>query len=268
MNHSKYALYLNTVQGTAIKTLTEALKEVLYDVTLHFNSDGLEIMSMDSAQISFVSLKLNAKEFEEFYCPCSTLVGVNMFALHKLLKTIGNNDTVSLYVTLAQPNVLGINIQNKKKRINNNIYYTVIDVNVIEFAIPDIDYDSQVTMPCSDFQKYCRELVNISDFVTISVSRDKIFSMFVDGKFASQKLDIEESEDSNVVIEVKKQAPKNNTIGTYSLKCLNLFCKSSTLCNTICLQMKAEMPIIIIYSVASLGTCKFCLGGQVSEEDD
>ncbi len=268
--NDKHLMYLNTVQGTAIKTLTEALKEVLTDINIHFNNKGLQIMNMDPSQVSFVHLELNADKFEEFYCPNPLLIGVNMMSLHKLLKTIGNNDTVSMYVTKENPDRLGIIIQNKKKRINNNITYNLLDVDLVHINIPDIDYDAQVTMPCGDFQKYCRELATISNEVTITVSNDKIFSMKVDGKFASQSLDIQESEDSNVVIEVNDSISEGDgeyNIGSFSLKFLNLFCKSSTLCNTIQLYMKNEYPIIIIYSVASLGICKYCLCPNLSEEE-
>lgn len=265
--YEKYLMYFNTVQGTPIKTLTEALKEVLTDINIHFNSDGFEVMNMDPGQISFVALKLNGEKFEEYYCPKSLLIGVNMTSLHKLLKTIGNNDTLTMYVTKEEPDKLGIIIQNKKKRIDNKIKYNLLDVDLVEIVIPEVDYDAHVTMPCSDFQKYCRELATISNFVTIGISPDKIFSMMVDGSIGSQTLEIEESEDSNVVIDVNENIDNDMDIGRYSLKFLNLFCKSSTLCNTIQLYMKAEFPIIIVYSVASLGTVKFCLLAHAENED-
>jgi len=125
MAYDEYIMYLNTVQGTAIKTLTEALKEVLTDINIKFDKDGFTVINMDPGQISFVSLKLHAEKFEEYYCPKLQSFGVNMLALHKLLKTIGNNDTLSLYVTKQNPDKLGICIQNKKKRINNNITYNI-----------------------------------------------------------------------------------------------------------------------------------------------
>jgi proliferating cell nuclear antigen len=191
-----------------------------------------------------------------------------MLSLHRLLKTIGNNDNISMYVTKDNPNQLGIVIQNKKKRIFNRIIYNLKDVDLVEIDIPEVDYDAQVTMPCSDFQKYCRELVNISNYVTFGVSDDKVFSMIVSGKWARQSLDIEQSEDSNVVIDINENIEEDVDIGTYSLKILNLFCKSSTLCNTIQLFMKEEYPIIIVYSVASLGSVRFCLLPKGEGDDD
>lgn len=261
--YDKYLMYLDTAQGTSIKTLTEALHSILTDVNINFDEKGLSIMNIDPDHISFVSLVLDAENFEAYYCPNGLSVGVNMLALHRLLKTIGNNDTVSLFVLKEASNELGIRIQNKKKRTNNEIFYSLIDVNEVNIEIPEIDYDAEINIPCSDFQKYCRELSTISNFVTISTSAGNIFSMEVDGRFARQRLSIEETDENNVKIEMKGDA--YSKIGQFSLKYLNLFCKSSSLCNTIQLYMKAEFPLVMVYSVASLGSIKFCLSPQVEE---
>jgi proliferating cell nuclear antigen PCNA len=141
----------------------------------------------------------------------------------------------------------------------------------MEIGLPEVEYDAHITMPCGDFQKYCRELANFSNFVNFEISKDKTFKMKIDGKSASQTVSIEESEDSSVVVELNDSIFAKNDdidIGKFSLKFLNLFCKSSTLCNTIRLYMKAEFPIIIVYSVASLGTVKYCLVGTMQDIDD
>lgn len=266
--YDKYLMYFMTAQASPMKTLTESLKEVLTDINIRFDEDGFEVINMDPSQISFVALKLIGEKFEEYHCPNPLVIGVQMMSLHKLLKTIGNNDTLTMFVTKENPDKLGIVIQNKKKRICNKITYNLKDVDEVEIDIPEVDYDAEITMPCGEFQKYCRELATISNFVTIGISPEKIFSMTVDGSIGSQTLEIEESDDSNVVIDVNDNIDDDVDIGVFSLKFLNLFCKSSTLCNTIQLYVKPEYPIIIVYSVASLGTVKFCLLPQAEEEEE
>lgn len=264
--YDKYLMYFMTAQASPMKTLTESLKEVLTDVNIRFNDKGFEIINMDPSQISFIALKLLGEKFEEYYCPNPLVIGVQMMSLHKLLKTIGNNDTLAMYVTKENPDKLGIVIHNKKKRVCNKIIYNLKDVDEVVIDIPEVDYDAHITIPCSEFQKYCRELANISNFVKINVSSNKTMSMLVEGSIGSQTLDIEESDDSNVVINIDDSIDDEIEIGTYSLKFLNLFCKSSTLCNTIQLYVKPEYPIVLIYSVASLGTVKFCLVPQYEPE--
>ena len=44
---SEYTVYFKTVQSSAIRTLIEALKEVLNDVNITFHENGIKIMAMD-----------------------------------------------------------------------------------------------------------------------------------------------------------------------------------------------------------------------------
>jgi len=47
VNCEKYDVYLSTVSAGTIRTLSEALKEVLTDVNMYFDSTGIRIMCMD-----------------------------------------------------------------------------------------------------------------------------------------------------------------------------------------------------------------------------
>jgi len=270
--YDKYLMYFNTVQGTPIKTLIEALKEVLTDVTIRFDTEGFKIINMDPNQVSFVLLKMLGDKFEEYYClnpPDNPyIIGVSIASLYKFLKTVGNNDTLTMYVTKDNQDKLEIVIQNKKKRIDNKISYNIIDVDFVEIDIPEIDYDAQITMACSDFQKFIRELLGVSDYVKFGISSTKKFFMSVNGTIGSQTLAIEQSDDSNIVIEINDNIKGTVDIGTFSLKFLNLFCKSSTLCNSIQLYLCQDYPIILVFSVASLGSVKFCLIPKVKDENE
>ena len=264
-NYDEYLLYLNTAQGNSIKTLTEALKEVLVDVNIEFDESGLKIHSMDPGQIAFVFLDLKSESFEEFYCPKPLSIGVNMIALHKLLKTIGGKDTLKLFVTKENPEELGIQIQNRDMKINNNIVYNLMDVGPVEFGYPDVTFDSHVTMPCGTFQKYCRELATLDNHVKVGITPEGIFSLEAEGSIGKSKIEIAESEKSEISIDVKPSEEFSPEIGKFSLKFLNLFCKSSTLSPALELSMQAEYPLFIVYKITSLGTCKYCLSPQMTE---
>ena len=62
-----YILELKTVQSSAIRVLIEALKEILTDVNIIFDSTGMKIMAMDSAHTVLVYLKLEHDKFEYYY---------------------------------------------------------------------------------------------------------------------------------------------------------------------------------------------------------
>lgn len=253
----KYLLYLSTVSAGTIRTLFEALKEILTDVNIHFDSSGFKIMSMDGSKIAIVHLKLEADKFEEYRCKNPIHIGVNMLSFFKLLKTIGNNDTVSFYIEQENRNNLGILIANKEKSFKSTTKLKLLDLDDVHFVIPDITYDSVITMPCVDFQKYCRDLLAISDVVTIS-SKENIFRMQAIGDFAEQTIDIGET--SNGLVISKKE---EEVSGIFPLKYLNLFCKSSNLCSNVKLFLKEGFPLIIIFDVANLGNVKYCVAPKI-----
>ena len=114
MDENKYLLNVKTVQSSAFRVLVEALKEILTDANFEFDCNGIKVMAMDSSHTVLVHLKLNAKNFEFFQLNREKItIGVNMINLFKLIKTMGNNDTLSLFIEEDNESVLGIKLENK-----------------------------------------------------------------------------------------------------------------------------------------------------------
>ena len=112
-------------------------------------------------------------------------------------------------------------------------------------------------MPSSDFQKIVRDLGCISEKLEIkSVGTELIF--LCNGQFA--KAEIRRSECNNGNMQFVKKKDNNHIIqGEFSSKNLNYFIKCTNLCNQIELYLENDLPLIIKYSVASLGEIKLCL---------
>ena len=82
----EYTLFIKTVQSHSIKILVESLKEVLTDINLYFDGNGLKIMTMDNARVALVYVRLLKDNFEEFFCESKTMCGINMIYLFKLFQ--------------------------------------------------------------------------------------------------------------------------------------------------------------------------------------
>ena len=109
-NKEKLVLEVKTVQSSAFRILIEAKKEILTDANLQFDETGIKVIAMDASHTVLVHLKLEAKNFESYYCPNKMILGVNMLNFFKLIKTMSNNDTLTLYVEQEDTNHLGIKI--------------------------------------------------------------------------------------------------------------------------------------------------------------
>ncbi len=255
--NSEYTLELKTVQSSAFRILVEALKEILTDANLEFDSTGMKIVAMDASHTVLVHLKLENDKFEQYNCPNKLVLGINMLNLFKLIKTMSNNDTLTLYVDKNDLNHLGIKIENGEKNTVTTYKLNLMDLNEETIQIPPAQFSSVITMPSSDFQKICRDMHNLADTIEIkSVGSQLIFGC--KGDFAQQETVMSESA-SNGMSFVKKQENTEIIQGNFALKHLVLFTKCTNLCNQIEMYLKNDYPLIICYSVASLGNIKLCL---------
>ena len=171
------------------------------------------------------------------------------------MKIMGNNDTLSLKVEEDDLSSLHIIIENSEKNSLTQFKLNLMDLHEENIQIPPPSFESVITMPSIDFQKICRDMHNLSEEIEIkSIGNQLVFSC--KGQFATQETSIGSSSNGLNFI-------KNNVDiivqGVYALKHLVLFSKCTNLCNSIELYLKNDFPLIIKYSVASLGEIKLCL---------
>lgn len=260
MSNENYILEVRTVQSSAFRILIEALKEILTDANLEFDETGIKIMAMDSSHTVLVHLKLNSEQFEEFTCKHKLILGINMINLFKLIKTMSNNDTLTLFVEEDNQSVLGIKIENTEKNTITRYKLNLMDLSQDSIQIPPTVFESVITLPSSDFQKICRDMHNLADDIEIkSVGSQLIFNC--KGDFASQETCIGEANSGMTFIQ--NQNPDEIVQGLFALKHLVLFSKCTNLCNSIELYLKNDYPLIIKYTVASLGSIKLCLAPKI-----
>jgi proliferating cell nuclear antigen len=254
-------IYCKSIQGGALRTLFEVLKEIVHDISLQFDSTGIRLLTMDGARCALICMKLRADSFEEYACDDKYAVGVNVASLFKLIRITGSHDTVTFYMLPSASNELGITIQNADKNSTTDFRLKLLDVDSEEITIPDVEFDSVITMPSAYFQRLCRDALNLADHMTIR-SHNGTLTLSCTGDFARQETVIGQA-DAGMAISSRPDAGKVE--GKFSLKYLSLFCKSSSLCNTLELYVKESFPLIMKYNIASLGEVKFVLAPSADE---
>lgn len=253
-------LEIKTVQASSFKILIEALKELLTDTSVEFDETGMKIIAMDTSHIVLVHMKLDADKFEHFDCKNKINIGINMLNFHKLIKTINSNDTLTLFMDGSDINHLGIKIENNEKNTKTTYKLNLLDLDSETISIDPTKFNSVITLPSTDFQKICRDMSNVSEFVEIkNIYNQLIFNC--KGDFCCQETVISDSNGQSI----------NNSCeiiqGVFKLKYLVLFTKCTNLCNTIELYLKNDYPLIIKYSVASLGEIKLAIAPSQIENN-
>jgi|TARA_B110000285_G_scaffold185969_1_gene211111 proliferating cell nuclear antigen len=263
---SKNILQIQTVQIAPFRTLMTALKDILLETNISFTPEGIKIINMDKSHTILAHLSLHAKNFEHYECSQPKIViGVNMFHLFKLINTIDNDDTLTIYIeeddyTDGIVQYLGLKFENgdiKQQKIQK---LRLIEPETDELEVPDVKFSSVLNLPSSDFQKIIRDLSCISDKIEIksvatSEGAELIFKC--SGGFAQAEVRRAESDGSMEYI--IKQDNSKIIQGEFSLKNLSYFIKCTNLCSSIEIYLENDLPLVVKYNVASLGEIKLCL---------
>tara|TARA_B100001094_G_scaffold332511_1_gene404939 strand:- start:1081 stop:1884 length:804 start_codon:yes stop_codon:yes gene_type:complete len=261
-DNKNYSLNIKTEQAGAFRILVEALKEILTEANFIFDESGIKLMAMDSTRTILIHMKLEEGNFEFFHCPNKIVVGVNMLNFFKLIKTMGNSESLTLFIEKNNENKLGILINNSEKNSQTIYKLNMMDIPDENITIPPASFDTELSLPSGDFQKIIRDMINIGENIEIkSIGSQLILNC--SGDFASQETILGET---NNGLKYKQAADESLPIqGLFSLKYLILFTKCTNLCNQINIYIKNDYPLIIKYLVASLGTIKLCLAPNTGD---
>lgn len=270
---SNYVLEMKTVQISPMRTLMTALKDILLETNIVFSQEitdkngkvspaGIRIINMDKSHTILAHLFLDALKFEHFYCKYpKIIISVNMFHLFKLINSIDNDDTLTIYIEEEDycdgiVEYLGLKFENGDIKQSKIQKLKLIEPDEEELDMPSVKFSSVINLPSCDFQKIIRDLSNISERLEIkSIGNELIFSC--NGPFASCK--IRRCENDGTTEFIKKNEDSTVIQGEFSLKNLGYFIKCTNLCNNIEMYLENDLPLVVKYSVASLGEIKLCL---------
>jgi proliferating cell nuclear antigen len=255
-------LTIQTVQIAPFRTLMTALKDILLETNISFQPDGIRIINMDKSHTILAHLYLASQNFEFYECKKEKIIiGVNMFHLFKLINSIDNDDTLSIYIENGDyvdgvVSHLALKFENGEIKQCKTQKLRLIEPEPEELEYPDVKFSSVINLPSTDFQKIIRDLSSISDKLEIkSVGSELIFKC--SGQFASAEIHRAESDGSLGFI--LKQDSSKIIQGEFSLKNLGYFIKCTNLCSQIEVYLENDLPLVVKYNVASLGEIKLCL---------
>lgn len=259
---NNYILELKTVQSSNIKILFEVLKEVLLsDINIVFSPDSIKVLEMDGSRVAMVHLNLLSSAFEYYYCEKKIIVGLNTNNFYKIVKIANNNDTISFYIDKNREDVMGIKMENSDESRVFKAELHLLDLPMMQWDIPKTEFKSIISLPSVKFQKYMKDLNSLGTDCKLeikSVGQQLIFGC--KGEFSDNKAILGSSDNT------KFNTDSDDIIqGKFSLKFLILFTKATNLCHTVQIYLKNDYPIILEYTVGSLGSLKFVLSPIINE---
>lgn len=264
MSDRKYSFICRTIQATCVKKLVETCKDIIGDVNFYIDGSGISICQLDNSQSIIIQMSLLADEFETYMCEAPFIAGINLSLLHKFLKCIGHKDTLEIYMLDEDRDRLGIRVENLER--NMNVSMRLMDIDREKVSIKkNQEFDVEIELNASDFQKACKDLSIISDEVTIE-ENDGNFSLACYGICADAIIKFHKNSNDCVI---SYESEKREVIRQmFSLKFINMIAKISDMSPNVKIYLKKTFPLAMIFQCGTLGDIKFILAPKNVEEEE
>jgi len=233
------------------RLLSEAIaiiSELVTEVRLRVDKNGLSIVAIDPANVALVSFRLPRENFTEFEAD-EEVIGLNLENLKAVLKRAGSGMPVVLQ---TEENMLRVVIQDKIKR---------------EFALALIDIDTEEkTMPSLEFS--CKVELNSQDIVDIindcAIVADSCIFEVKEGKFmieAKGSLNATRAEFSGDEAKIQGKDAR----AKYSIEYLEKFIKAAKFSEKAILEFSTDYPMKLEFKSNEIEIA-FILAPRVEEE--
>lgn len=285
---SAYVVEIKTVQALAFKALFEGLKELLTDVPLEIDATGIRLSALDTSHVVLTNVRLAADRFEFFHVSEERIrIGINVLQLCKLLRSVSNSDTLTLFMEDAGGD-LGIRIESRERNAK-----TVFNLNLLDLPEEEscpitgsASFDDIVILDSGDMQRLCRDMNAIADSVEIKVVRGEV-TFSCKGEFCTQETVLynmkedaasapnqqhrsagradEYGHGRNVHGQPGYSSPDEIQHGIFSLKFMTHFTKFGALSDVVEILLRNNFPLCVRYNVASLGELKLAIAPQLPD---
>lgn len=264
-----------------LKKVVDAIKDLVQDCNFDCNDSGIALQAMDNSHVALVSMMLKSESFSPFRCDRNIALGINLGSLQKVLRAAQSNDILTLKAEDA-PDVVNLVFESANSDRISEYDIKLMDIDQEHLGIPETEYAATISMPSTEFQRICRDLVAISESGKFRSERARSVSEVDEAatvgiectkegvKFSSQgdigsgsvtlrsHTDVEKPE-NNVEIDLSEPVAL-----TFSLKYLVNFCKATGLSGHVKLCLSSEVPLLVEYALSNNSYLRFYLAPKVS----
>ncbi|KAH0544158.1 DNA polymerase delta processivity factor [Glutinoglossum americanum] len=244
-------------QALLLKRVVEAIKDLVQDCNFDCNDSGIALQAMDNSHVALVSMMLKAEAFSPYRCDRNIALGINLTSLTKVLRCAQNDDILTLKAEDA-PDIVNLTFESSESDRISEYDIKLMDIDQEHLGIPETEYAATISMPSAEFQRICRDLMALSESVSIEATKEGVkFSCIGDignGSVTLRNHANVEKPELNMEIELTEPVAL-----TFSLKYLVNFCKATALSGTVKLCLSNEVPLLVEYGLAGSSYLRFYL---------
>jgi len=232
-----------------LSRVVEIISELVIEVKIKVNEEGLGITAMDPANVSMVKFVLPKRSFSVFEVD-NEVLGINLDNLKRILKRSG---PASSLILERKGNLLNIQIQDRIKR---NFNLSLIEVESEERDMPEMEFSSMVELNSSDFVDSVEDCMVVADACSFIIKEGKFI---IEAKGLNSAMSEFSGDEAKISAE--------NCKSRYSLEYLQKFIKGAKLSEKTVLKFANDHPLRMDIKNDFI-ELSFLLAPRVETEDD
>jgi len=224
------------------------ISDLVTEVRIKVNTEGLRIVAIDPANVALVSFKLPASAFSAFE-PAEESIGISLDSLKSVLRRAGVGSSL---VMQSEENRLKITIFDKIKRVFN---IAMIDIEAEEKAVPNLEFNSRIEISTRDFLDSVEDCSIVADSCSFTTK---------DGKFAIEAKGLHSARSEFSGDEAKIDGGDSRS--KYSLEYLQKFVKAVKIADKVMIGFSDDYPLKLDFKTPD-AELVFVLAPRVETED-
>lgn len=259
-----------------MRTLFDAIHNVVTEAVLVFEKDCIQLDRYDNTQTMVVKVKLDRLDAATYFCDERLEIGLNIGMFHNALSAVVQNDVLGLCVTRASwmsgDRTIDLYIMNETDMYCYSYKCRALAIEYERVDLPrKSEFHTQISIGCTNFKRYLHDCAAQGDYVKFvpKYNREKelIETRLVPTGGPLRVCQLELILFSAVPAQFDEAKFNTGDTHEYSISSLALFTKATTLCREVVILLTNNFPLVVQYDVGDLGVLRFLLAHRIPECD-
>lgn len=248
-----------------LKKIVDSIKDCVKLCNFNCTEHGITVQAVDDLRVLLVSLLVGSLAFSDYRCDRDITLGIDLELFSKIIKCGNNEDYLTVLAEDSPDSVVAIFEDKKRERVSE-YSLKLMDIDSEFLRIDDMQYDSVINMPSAQFAKIVRDLKNLSESLSITVTKDQV-KFAAEGETGRGSVMVKPFTDMDNPEELVSVTLENAVDLTFGLKYLNDIIRATALSNSITIKLADKTPALFEYKLDAGGYLRFYLAPKFDEED-
>ncbi len=244
---------LTMADSKLFKEGIEAISGLITEANLTIKPEGLEIISMDPANVAMVVFRINNSFFTTYNVAEEQKIGLNISNFKQVLRRLKSGSSLSIELQEGKLKV------STEGNISKAFNLPLIEMDEKEQKVPDLKFPLKVMIPSTLLADAIEDVDIVAESASFLAEANK-FSVIAKGDTSHANIEFPKGE--NIKIEIEGDS---NILSKYSIEYLRKIIAGTTVSENVILQFNKDYPLKLEFKGENIGLA-FILAPRVEND--